>query len=208
MESTISFDWKNIYFTLQVIIAASATAGILYKVFTFIIKKIKTEYENLSKVHTMVETIYAELTPNHGTSMKDKVNKIADKLETNIKVTECIMYRQRWMLDNRDEPIFESDINGECTWVNSKYCNLTGYTFDEFLKNGWHNVVHAKDRERVVNEWAAAVNGKRDSRGSHRIVCKDGSVYKVHVIATRNADVGYIGSIKVEKRLEENCDEC
>lgn len=204
MGSLLALNWKDVYFVLQIVIAASAVITIMYKILSFVLKKIKKEYDNLVTIHRMVETIYAELTPNHGTSLKDKINKIEKRLDENTTATERIMCRQRWLLDSREEPIFESDANGECTWVNNKYCSLTGYKLEEFLKNGWHNVIHQKDREYVVNEWNAAVEGKRDSHCSFRVVCKDGTIYKVHVTATRNADIGYIGSVSVDKKLEDD----
>lgn len=204
MGQLLALDWKDVYLVLQIVIAASAVIAIVYKILAYIFKKIKAEYENLCTIHTMVATIYAELTPNHGTSLKDKVNKIETTLEENTKATERIMYRQRWLLDNRDEPIFESDWNGQCTWVNNKYCSLTGYKLEEFLKNGWHNVIHQDDREHVVNEWKAAIEGKRDSHDTHRIVCKNGTVYKVNVTAIRNGDSGYIGSVRIESQVVEN----
>lgn len=200
MDYLSTLNWKSIYLILQIVIAASTVITIAYKVLSFLFKKIKAEYESLCTIHKMVATIYSELTPNHGSSLKDKINKIEQRLEDNTKATECIMYRQRWILDNREEPIFESDANGECTWVNSKYCDVTGYTLEEFLKNGWHNVIHQDDREQVVNEWNSAIKDKRDSHASYKIVRKDGKIYRVHVTAIRNGDSGYIGSIRVEKK--------
>ena len=203
MEHLKSIDWKSIYLILQIVVAASTAITVLYKFGGFFYKKILEEYEYFRKMHRMIDTIYAEVTPNHGSSIKDKINKIHEKLSENTRVTERILYRQRWLLDNRDEPIFESDGNGEYTWVNKKYCVLTGYTMEEFCKNGWYNVVHEKDRERVTAEWTAAIKDKRDSHMNYKIVCKNNNVYKIHADATRNADGGYIGTLRVEKRIDE-----
>lgn len=202
MDSISSFELGTFYLILQITIAISAVGGILYKITKFIANKIKIEYKSFCKLKSMVEIIHAELTPNHGSSLKDKVNKIGQQLDINNKATECIMHRQRWLLDNLDEPIFESNYDGEITWVNNKYCNLTGYSVDEILRNGWQNIIHIKDRDAVINEWAAAIKGKRDSRNSYRIVCKNGIVYKVFSVATRNDDFGYIGSMKVGESFD------
>lgn len=198
-----SFDWKSIYFILQLIIATSAVIGILYKLLMFIFKTVKSEYGKVCKLHTMIETIYSEITPNHGTSLKDKVNTIERKLEENTQATSVIMHRQRWLLDNRDEPIFESRDDGTCTWVNDKYCKLTGYSVDDFLNNGWKSVLHEADRERISVEWESAVKDKRDSHATFRIVSKDGVVYKVRADAMRNGDGGYIGKVIVESRVDD-----
>jgi len=192
-------NWQSTYDYFQFIIAASATAGIIYKISEFVVKKIKTEYNNLTRIHTMVETIYSEITPNHGSSIKDKVVAIESRLEENTKMTKQISHRQRWILDNREEPILESDSLGNFTWVNDKYCRLSGHDIAFFLGNGWRNIVHEDDRERIVSEWNGAITDKRDSHISFRLVTREGKVYNVHSIAIRNAESGYIGNINIQK---------
>lgn len=184
------------------IIAASAVIGIVYKIAVFLIKSTRSEYEKVCKLHTMIETIYSEITPNHGSSLKDKINAIEKELEENSKTTSLIMYRQRWLLNNREEPIFESRNDGSCTWVNDKYCKLTGYTVEDFLNNGWKSVIHEADRERISAEWESAVKDKRDSYATFRIVGKDGAIYKVRANATRNGEDGYIGKVVVDSRID------
>lgn len=192
-------NWQSIYDYLQIIIAGGGAAAIIYKVLKFVITTIKVEYNNFTKVHKMIDTIYLELTPNHGSSIKDKVLAIESKLEENTKMTKQISHRQRWILDNRDEPIFESDSLGNCTWVNDKYCRLCGYDREFFLGNGWRNIVHDDDRERIVSEWTSAITDKRDSHTSFRLITRYEKVYNVHSIAIRNAESGYIGNIDIDQ---------
>ena len=151
----------------------------------------------------LFRSIFGELHTNHGSSLTDKINRIEAQLKENTRVTQLIMYRQRWLLDNREEPIFESGPEGECTWVNNKYCSLTGYKQDEFLQNGWHNVIHEHDRDRVIHEWESAIKGKRDSHSSYRMVSKDGTTYQVTATCTRNGELGYVGTISVEGKVDE-----
>ena len=66
-------NWQSIYDYLQIIIAGGGAAAIIYKVLKFVITTIKVEYNNFTKVHKMIDTIYLELTPNHGSTIKDKV---------------------------------------------------------------------------------------------------------------------------------------
>lgn len=200
-----SFDWKNVYFNLQLLIAAAAAIAILYKILMFIFKKAKGEYDKLCRLHKMIETIYSELTPNHGTSLKDKVNAIEKKLEENTRDTVTIMYRQRWLLDNGSVPIYEAGLDGKCTWVNEKYCELTGYSLSEFLNNGWRNSLHVDDRDRIVSEWESAVKDKRDFHAEYRLVSRNGEIYKIHTTAKRNGDIGYIGELYVvDNRLNSD----
>jgi PAS domain S-box-containing protein len=197
MEFLKSINLSNLYFDFQFIIAASAVSAILYKITKYLFSKIKQEYDGISKTHKMISFIYSELTPNHGSSIKDKIDKIDKKIEENTKITNQICHRQRWILDNRDEPIFECDTEGKCTWVNEKYCQITKYSESYFLGNGWRNIIHEDDRERVILEWDSAIEDKRNSTCSYRIVNRDGHVYHVLSTATRNDVYGYIGSIKI-----------
>jgi len=199
-----SFDQASAYFNLQFILKLAAVSILLYKVIKYLYTKIKSgylsikkQYDELCKIHSMIPKIYSELTPNHGTSIKDKVDKIKEKVDENTKVTKQICLRQRWILDNREEPIFECDAEGKCTWVNEKYCQLTKFSPSNLLENGWKNVIHEDDREHVLDEWESALKDKRSSTCSFRIVDHDGVVYHVTSIATVTEDMGYIGSIRV-----------
>lgn len=195
-----SYNFNNIDNVLKVVVASFTIIGVAYKVGRYVASKISQFYDRFTKVHLMIEHIYSELNTNHGTSLTDKINRIEVQLNENTRVTELIMYRQRWLLDSRGEPIFESDTNGLCTWVNTKYCALTGYTQEEFLNNGWHNVIHEADRDRIIHEWESAVKGKRDSHINYRIVTKQGETYQVTAVSTRNGELGYIGTIFIEEQ--------
>lgn len=200
MEFFKSVNWSSVYFDLQLIIASAAVSVIVYKIFRYLYSKylkLKATCEEICSIHTMIPKIYSELSPNHGTSIKDKIDKIDKKVDENTRVTNQICLRQRWILDNRDEPIFECDVDGKCTWVNEKYCQLTKFNPSYLLEHGWKNVIHEDDRERVLNEWESALKDKRSSTCSYRIVDHERVVYHVTSIATVTEGHGYIGSIKV-----------
>ena len=204
MDILKSINWSSFMFNLQLIITSAAVITIAFKCITFVYTKIKkgylnikTEYDKICIIHTMIPSIYSELTPNHGSSIKDKIDKIDKKVDENTKVTNLICHRQRWILDNRSEPIFECDINGNCTWVNEKYCQLTKHNISHFIGNGWKSMIHEEDRERVIQEWESAVEDKRSSTCTYRIVDADGNIYHISVISTINDIYGYIGTITI-----------
>ena len=204
MDILKSINWSSFMFNLQLIIASAAVITIAFKCITFVYTKIKkgylnikTEYDKICIIHTMIPSIYSELTPNHGSSIKDKIDKIDKKVDENTKVTNLICHRQRWILDNRSEPIFESDANGNCTWVNEKYCQLTKHNISHFIGNGWKSMIHEDDRERVIQEWESAVEDKRSSTCTYRIVDVDGNIYHISAISTINDIYGYIGTITI-----------
>jgi PAS domain S-box-containing protein len=77
-----------------------------------------------------VETISKELQPNHGTSIKDSVNRIDSKLsiiEAEISISN----------DNRNSPLFKCNKKGFNLSVNRSYCRLIGCSKDELLGFGW-----------------------------------------------------------------------
>ena len=188
-----------IYSYLQFIIAGAAAATILFKLTTYIFSKTLTEFNKVKKVHSMVETIFNEITPNHGTSIKDTITKIEFIIEENTTLTKQIFHRQRWLLDNREEAIFETDEFGKCTWVNENFCRLLNHDINFFLENGWKNIIHEDDRERVSDEWESAVKDKRSSQNKFKIITNDGSIFNIKFIATKTDSYGYIGTISAIK---------
>jgi len=151
-----------------------------------------------------IKEILEEVKPNGGKSLKDKVSAIQEQVNKDSNLINKIVYRQRWLLDNRPEPIFECDTIGNCTWVNEKYCQLLQHDVDYFLGNGWKNGVHSEDLENVEKEWNKAINDKRSSSSEYRVVDREGNIYKVKVVAVRNDDYGYIGSIQILEDFTKN----
>ena len=171
---------------LQKILIISAAGGVLFGAFKWVF--------NLNKD---VKEILKEVKPNSGTSIKDQVAKIEKQVLTDSNKINTICIRQKWILDNRPEPIFECNTSGSCTWVNEKYCQLLQHDVDYFKGNGWKNGIHPEDLEDVEKEWEKAIKDKRSSTSVHRVVDREGTIYNVKVVATRNDSYGYIGHIEI-----------
>lgn len=171
------------------------------------LKKARLEKEKQQKeMSDRINVIFKELTPNHGSSLTDKVNKIKDELQENTKFTKengealkILQARQQWVLDMQNTPIFESDKNGLCTWVNDAYANLVCNDKEQLFGNGWKNFIHQDDREQIIEEWERAVKEQRNSQSSYRMVSKCGThIYNVECYATKHKDNGYTGKLKVK----------
>jgi len=54
--------------------------------------------------------------------------------------------------------IFRTDTNGNCTYVNARWCKITGLTPDEAMGEGWISSLHPDDKEAVFQEWNRSVN--------------------------------------------------
>ncbi|WP_395048527.1 PAS domain S-box protein [Flavobacterium sp.] len=95
--------------------------------------------------------------------------------------------------------IFRTDINGLTTYVNPRWCEISGLSFQEALGNGWLNAVHNDDKKLLFNGWQTATNNQEISISEYRFVRPDGSISWVIGQAipeknARNEVVGYIGS--------------
>jgi PAS domain S-box-containing protein len=154
--------------------------------------KIIDDHDDLSK---KIDRLYIEMTPNGGSSLCDSVRR----MEVGIAKVET---RHRAFLDSLRVIRFESDDKGECLWVSSAYCELTGVTCHNALGTGWTNILHPNDKELVLKEWSSAVAGKRDFIQTYRIInLHDQSEHKVRCQASpllnprTKAVEGFVGTL-------------
>ena len=202
--STLAENAKNFneYLTL-----ANATLGALilfggYLVnFTRKIKPYVSITDDIQGLKTEVAAISKELKPNGGKSIKDQI----DDLQTSAKT---ILYRQRWILENREEAIFETDEKGNFTWANDSLIRLTDRLFKDLENNNWINALCEKTREEVNDSWRIAIENKRNFE--HDIIIIDGKnrAFNAKCHAVRQEDGKYIGKFTNIKQLLETEKTC
>ena len=95
--------------------------------------------------------------------------------------------------------IYHTDIDGQATYVNDRWCEIYGISVDEGLADGWESGVHAEDRPWVLAEWATAIAGGTEFDCEFRVVRPTGEVSWVHSHSARVHDVdgagaGYVGT--------------
>jgi diguanylate cyclase (GGDEF)-like protein/PAS domain S-box-containing protein len=95
--------------------------------------------------------------------------------------------------------IFRTDAEGRCLFVNDRWCEFAGIPAEQSLGFGWVQSIHPEDRDRVVNEWNAAVAERRDSNIEFRCQRPDGKVTWVSGsskgLVENGVTVGYVGTI-------------
>lgn len=95
--------------------------------------------------------------------------------------------------------IFRTDADGKTTYVNPKWSDLTGLTFEEAMGNKYLEAIHPDDREERIREWEEAVKSSTPVVSEYRICRKDQSVIWVqgHAVPEKvnNRIKGYIGTI-------------
>ncbi len=115
--------------------------------------------------------------------------------------------------------IFRTDAQGKTTYVNPRWCEISGSTAQDALGNGWLQAVHPEDRPRILSGWREAVREGATSPAEYRFVRPDGTVAWVMGRAVPETDaqgnvVGYVGTItditerkQAEEALRRRADE-
>ena len=111
--------------------------------------------------------------------------------------------------------IFKTDVNGNTTYVNPRWCEISGINFQEAKGNGWLNAVYPDDKNMLAEEWKKAVEKNEYSVAEYRFLRSDGTIAWVSGKAVPQRDhngklIGYIGTstdITERKQAEENLKE-
>jgi len=95
--------------------------------------------------------------------------------------------------------IFVSDQNGDCTYTNLRWQEITGFTFEGSLGQGWRRAIHPEDVERVDQDFYEAAQKEEMYEGEMRYLRNDGRTVWVHVKAAPmkkdDQAVGYLGVV-------------
>lgn len=141
------------------------------------IEKAHKERSEILKIVPLVEGISKEFSTNGGSSLRDSVNRIENKIHRLGQADHIAM-------EMSDRAYFETDRSGLCSWVNDAYIHLTGLQRDECIGNGWINAVYPADRYPVRKEWESCYDDKRNFQMQYRVnrsspVCVTGTAHLV-----------------------------
>lgn len=184
---------QHIYYFIA---GGTALAGLMYKSGSVTFRFVKKQVDSLREDREKLHVVFQEVTPNHGSSIKDKINKLEIAVNRNNELTEKIFFRQRWLMENQDSPIFETDKDGSFIWVNERFARLFLKSSSFFLGNGWKNVIHPEDREKVESHWNKSVKEEISYEEIFRVISL-ARIIEVKVTATKTYSGGYIGSISI-----------
>ncbi|RKS92507.1 PAS domain S-box-containing protein [Flavobacterium limicola] len=106
--------------------------------------------------------------------------------------------------------IFRTDAAGLTTYVNPRWCEISGLSFEKALGNGWLKAVHDEDKNTLFNDWTQSSNKQESSISEYRFVRTDGSIAWVMGQAipeknSKNETIGYIGTVTdiTERKITE-----
>jgi PAS domain S-box-containing protein len=112
---------------------------------------------------------------------------------------ELLLSEARFKTLAGDAPvgIFETDANGHCFFVNSRWCALAGMTRDAAMGQGWVAALHPDDRERVFREWSTATEKRCEFFSEYRFRTPSGrdNWLSGNAVALRDATGGVVGFI-------------
>jgi PAS domain S-box-containing protein len=106
--------------------------------------------------------------------------------------------------------IFQTNAEGECTFINEYWCRMAGVAAEDALRTGWLAAVHPDDRDRVSTEWRASAHIGAPFACEHRLLRRDGVVIWVQASAIQLRDsggyaIGHLGTVAdiTERKLSE-----
>ena len=89
-----------------------------------------------------MDKVLSELEPNHGTSMRDAINRIEALVIKSDRTAEA------W-LNLDDRPMYMTNETGSMTWCNRAYVNLHARPKEDLLGLGFMSTIAKNDLERV-----------------------------------------------------------
>ena len=104
--------------------------------------------------------------------------------------------------------IFRTDEEGNCLYVNQRWCEIAGLTSEEALGMGWVRAIHPDDRDRVAAEWYRTADAREPFRLEYRFQTRDGKAAWVfgQAVAELNENaeiIGYVGTVTdISDRVE------
>src|SRR3990167_4265236 len=72
--------------------------------------------------------------------------------------------------------VFRTDPEGQCLFVNRKWCAIAGITARQAKGRGWEKAIHPEDRPQVAQGWYGAAKKKQVFRLEYRFRRPDGGV--------------------------------
>ena len=139
----------------------------------------------------------------------ENIEKEALRKKAEVSVLES---EQRYQTLTEVSPvgIFRTDAYGSTTYVNQRWCEIAGISYQEAMGKGWLRAVHVEDSAKLFEGWMYSTSKKERSESEYRFVRPDKSIAWVigQAIPELNSDnqiIGYIGTITdiTDRKLAE-----
>ena len=191
----------NLFTSANMTLAAILAFIAYFFQFTNKLQPYLTITKDIEDLKETTKNISEQFKNNGGKSLKDQM----DKLE---QTSLTILQRQRWILDNRDEPIFETDEKGNFKWANDSLIRLTDRLFKDLENNNWINALCESTREEVNDSWQAAIDNKRNFEHEIIIIDSKNRAFSAKCHAVRQDDGKYMGKLVNIRQLKDSEKTC
>ncbi|HEY9862966.1 MAG TPA: PAS domain S-box protein [Candidatus Obscuribacterales bacterium] len=96
--------------------------------------------------------------------------------------------------------IFHTDTEGNCLYVNQRWCEIAGLTGAEAMGKGWSQAIYSEDRVQVFQNWEICAQHQVQFNSEYRLQRPDGKITWVYGQAAAEVNsqgeiVGYVGTI-------------
>ena len=103
------------------------------------------------------------------------------------------------LVNNSPTGVFRTDAKGKTTYVNPRWTEITGVSFERSTRKGWTDILPPNEKEELLERWTNNIASKIFSKEMLRIKRDDGTVRWVlgHAIPEIRNDkfTGYVGTI-------------
>jgi PAS domain S-box-containing protein len=147
----------------------------------------------------LLESRTVELERQQATTYDQLQAELNERRQAEVRLRES---EQRYATLAATAPvgIFRTDAIGHCIYVNDYYCQITGFTPEIALGQGWEQGVHSDDRESVLTAWQRSIQANCPFQLEYRFQHRRNKVIWVYAqsIAERDTDgviIGYVGTV-------------
>lgn len=128
-------------------------------------------------------------------------DEIGGMVEKRNRQLETVWTRYENLVDFAPIGLFETDPDGNCLLVNRLWLEYSGMEKKQAIGNGWVRAIHPEDRQKVFEEWCAAVAQNQDFSFQYRFRSSEGRITWVLGSATtlfaENGEIsGYLGAVQ------------
>jgi len=137
----------------------------------------------MSFYYSILFTIYIkyfqkEVSENSYSTFKDVYHSLTyrQKFEEAEKVIQLSENRYQTLTDISPVGIFMTKANGKTTFVNEKWCKISGLSQQEAMDDGWLKAVHPEDRKKLKSGWYEDAKKRDSSHAEYRFLRPDGTI--------------------------------
>lgn len=90
--------------------------------------------------------------------------------------------------------IFLTDAQGQCLYMNQRWCEITGLRLEAALGSGWIKYLHPEDCDRVLQDWYTTSKTQVPFKAEYRLLLPEGRI--LWVIGQALAEIDHQGEVK------------